>query len=401
MAAGGTSLSTRPVLKIRHDDISRSWKEWYDEFQLSIRLMEFELGNETVKIDEANVTRPKFTKEAKLLALLKCIGIDGRSTLAAAGYSISSTDLTYDMALGVLKKHYERKESLYVRTQKFVTVRQCAGEEYSSYLLRVEKLSRALDFFEHNTDNVATALQGARQHLALVLAVNGLRDQVLCRELIAKDDLTWDTLGTILRSRAKADDTVDKLSDNRGEKPSSVKNEINLVSHRSRSSSREDTRPRDTRPKYYRRRDYRHSGRGSDSSRSRERYGKSRYSGTSDSSRSRERYDKPRHTRNSDRSWSRDRYRDQRPKDKLGNTDSNCYECRKAGHSARYWPKVKCYRCHRLGHVAKDCGESRCWRCGGKPHSSGGLCPKSRSPSPFRREGGRTVKFMDQVDSSS
>ena len=70
-----------------------------------------------------------------------------------------------------------------------MTVRQCAGEDYSSYLLRVEKLSRSLEFF--NSENAAAndALQAARNSLAVVLAVNGLRDQALCRELISVNDL--------------------------------------------------------------------------------------------------------------------------------------------------------------------------------------------------------------------
>ena len=98
-----------------------------------------------------------------------------------------------------LERHYSWCESLYVRTQKFVTVRQRSGEDYSSYLLRIEKLSHSLEFSNSENEAANNALQAARTSLAVVLAVNGLRDKALCRELISVKDLKWDTLRDLLR----------------------------------------------------------------------------------------------------------------------------------------------------------------------------------------------------------
>ena len=46
-----------------------------------------------------------------------------------------------------------------------------------------------------------------------MLAVNGLRDQALCRELISVTDLKWDTLGDLLRSKTTADASVSMSSE--------------------------------------------------------------------------------------------------------------------------------------------------------------------------------------------
>ena len=97
-----------------------------------------------------------------------------------------------------------------MRTQKFVSVRQNAREDYGAYLLRVEKLSRSLDCFSSETKVANDALQEARTHLSVALAFNCLRDQVLCRELIARYNLDWETHGNILRSRAAAQDSIVK-----------------------------------------------------------------------------------------------------------------------------------------------------------------------------------------------
>ena len=141
------NMSSLPVLKLCSDDISGSFKAWYEEFELSIQLLAIDMGTVEVKQDGVSMHIPKLTDRARLLALLKCIGVEGRETLSAEGYTMSSPDLTYDIAIDILHNHYSRRESLFVRTQKFVTVRQAAGEDYYSYLVRVQKLSRELDFF--------------------------------------------------------------------------------------------------------------------------------------------------------------------------------------------------------------------------------------------------------------
>ena len=171
---------------------------------------------------------PKFSAKARLLSLLSSIGEEGRSTLLSTGLSVDSEGLTYDGAMAVLERHYKREESLYVRAQKFVTVKQLPSEDARDYLKRVERLSRDLEFFKSDDDDKMEALQTARTNLALVLAVNGLRDNNLCRELIAKSDLDWETLTNELRSRSTAQESVDKLS-------SSISN-VNLASEGSEVS---------------------------------------------------------------------------------------------------------------------------------------------------------------------
>lgn len=69
----------------------------------------------------------------------------------------------------------------------------------------------------NNNDGAARdAVQEIGRDLALVLAINGLRDQVLCRELIAEVVLTLQSLGNILRSRATADEVVEKIHGSAG-----------------------------------------------------------------------------------------------------------------------------------------------------------------------------------------
>ena len=154
----GVRSSGLPVLCIWHADVSNSWREWY-EFELAIQFKELEMG--AVEVEGEMMS--KLTPQMKLLLLFKCISAEGRSTLSSAGITVKSVGITYYSAIERLERYYSRCESLYVRTQKFVTVRQCAGEDYSSYLLRVEKLSRSLESF--NSENAAAndALQAAKK----------------------------------------------------------------------------------------------------------------------------------------------------------------------------------------------------------------------------------------------
>ena len=204
-------LSGFPVLNLRGGDITRGWREFEDEFKLTVQLRELDMG-ERMEGEGANERAvPSFGERVKLLILLRAVGEEGRSTLSSKGLSISTPDLTYRAALNTLKEHYESKESSYVRTQKFVTVNQCVGEEYIDYLCRVERLSRDLDIFTSDNIVANTALQAVRDSLALVLAVNGLRDRDLCAELIVKLDLTCAQLSSLLRSRSTAEKEVEAM----------------------------------------------------------------------------------------------------------------------------------------------------------------------------------------------
>lgn len=214
-ASSGVRLSEFPVLSVRADDISGSFKEWLDEFELSVKFKTLELGYELVEVpgEPEKKKKYKFDDETKILALLKCVGGEGRRILKLSGL-VNLDDIgknKYADLIETLKKHYCRSESLFIRIQQFVTVRQSAGEDYASYLLRVETLSRSIELFESDDPQLKTFGQKVRTDLALVLAVNGLRDRILCRELIAAQNLTWEYLGKILRSRVAAEASVSKL----------------------------------------------------------------------------------------------------------------------------------------------------------------------------------------------
>ena len=72
-------------------------------------------------------------------------------------------------------------------------------------------LSRNLDFFKHTESVIHKALQAARSNLALVIAVNDLRDEENWCELMAKWDLDWNELCNVLPSRSSARESMVKL----------------------------------------------------------------------------------------------------------------------------------------------------------------------------------------------
>lgn len=386
-----------PSLEIRPDDVASSWQDFYDGFRIASILAEAEMGKDG---DGAK----KFTAQLKLMTLLNQIGSTGRKTLAAEGLTLETEDLSYDKAIEVLRKHYEKTDSLYVKTQKFVTVRQCAGEDYGSYLLRVEKLSRELSFFEHDTKATRDALQEARTNLALVLAVNGIRDSTLCRELIAKDDLTWKSLGTVLRARDTAEVSIDKLGGEFHNKasvsmsgsgatgsPVRIKQEPNDISYVRSREGREHYQQRGNQRSRSNSRDS--QGRRSSGSNSNSEKGHAsgtRYRYGSDS------YDKSQSKYYTSPSQSPNRtYRQAQgysPNQKMSRQEG-CYECGGRGHYARTCPKIKCRTCHSQGHMARDCGRSSqsSWRSEDRPYSSR---PK-RSPTPHRSSRENYVQFVD------
>lgn len=429
----GVAMSGFPVLNLKSSDAARSWREFINEFELTVRLRTLEMGKVTVKVDGQDVQKPKFNEEAKLVALLKAVGEEGRETLSSEGLSITNADLTYEKALKVLKKNYERKESSYVRTQKFVTIVQTAGEDYGSYLCRVERLSRDLEFFNNENEESHKALQEARSSLALVIAVNGLREKALCRELIAKSDLNWTKLNDILRARGAAQQSVELLqnellpsfkqetkertvaavdwqrSDSRRDRdlsksPRSERREYRPTRRTDRSHSREsesrfrgdgDSRYRNEGKRslrydsYSSRENYRSGDRGRDISHNYNEYGDRSNHYRNDRSNS----------RGSDRSYRSDSRERSHRSDRRADSGA-CYECGEAGHLARSCPVSRCYQCGRRGHRARDCGQPKCWRCGGAHHAE--ACLKSRSPSPYRprrdRSEERNVKFLETME---
>jgi len=400
--AKSVSLGSFPQLCIRHNDVASSFNEWLEDFELVTQTRSWELGTEKRMVDGVERDEPKFTPEARRLALLQCIGHEGRKVLTAAGLRLGPDDLQYDEAIDVLKRHYGRGDSLYVQTQKFVTVRQAAGEDYGNYLHRVESLSRSLNVFNHNDENINRAVQEVRSTLALVLAVNGLRDQSLCKELIAKDDLTWASLSKLLSSRSAAEESVVSLRANDHSVAVKVKDEIYEIKSRDRERDRRSSSPESPATKnrssggasrnYSRERSsygdniyrYRSKSRDSNSSaksnssyQSNRGYLNTRRSGRYDTGRMRSKSGE-----RSDRSGSREREYEKR-----GARSQRCYECGRPGHTVRSCPEVRCYRCNKRGHLADDCRRSGCSWCG-ESHRSGERCRgrRERHQSPFRRK---------------
>ena len=403
-------MSGFPELRLDASDVSGSFKAWLDEFTLAIALRTLEAGKEKKTVDAEEVEVDKFGEKAKTLVLLRSIGNEGRQVLASAGHTNVhlSTEPMYQTVLDVLETHFGSTESRYVKTQKFVTVRQAAGEEYGRYLLRVEALSRSLDMFKSNDNTANKALQDARQDLALVLAVNGLRDQTLCRELISDSTLTWKKLGDTLRAKAVADESVVKLHANVNSANVKVKVEPSDFSVNAVHDSR--VPKRDSRPQ---RRDSRDSDgtpyrgyRNRERSASRDSTG----SGRNDVQYGTRRRNSDRHGRRSpsySRSGSRDRYsrfykRSSSPygRRRSPGGETGCFNCGSRGHTGRDCPTVTCYRCQTVGHIASGCKAARCLRCRGAPHGRRQYCPEAVSRSRSRdKSPGRSVRFCNEVES--
>ena len=121
----------------------------------------------------------RFTNRIKFLALLKSVGREDQQVLASVEFRSTAADSTYNGALTLLDGHFNREESLFVKTQTFCAVRQAAGEEYRNYLVRVEGLSRDCDFGSSENAEADEILSTTRQRFCLNLSVIGLRDSEL------------------------------------------------------------------------------------------------------------------------------------------------------------------------------------------------------------------------------
>ena len=334
-----------PKLVIDHSDIAGSWEQFRLDFSKTLQLKVYCAGKKTVKIknssdEEVSAEVDIFDNSAKCLALLVSIGKEGSAVLKSKGVDIHATDAhtkyQYEDLMTHLQNHFEREESIYLQIHNFTHASQLAGEDNREFLKRVESLSRNLDFLKES--------DAIRETLLKAAVINGLRDTHLSRELMTKDNLTFEKLNTILVNRSKANECSSKLG-----KSSEVSylSESRYGSHSnpvSRASSRDRYHSRD-----------RNYSRGRYSDRSRDRYpnrndSRDRYSNRSQS---RDRY--------SSRNNSRDRYSrsshyrrgSQSPREK------HCYECGSPSHLASACKDRKCYICGSYRHLAKDCNEQK------------------------------------------
>ena len=198
-----------PTLEINPKDVCGSWKLFLDRFTVAVRFEICNRGTKTVTVSSQETEVNVFNDEMKLCALLKAISSEGFQALQAQGIDIASEELTYAQVLQALKSTYEREESLNVKLWNFNSARQQTGEDCRDYIRRVEHLSRTTGIFKSTDSSFAPDIKaGANKELdriwktlAQVIAVNGLQDCTLRRELMAKDDLDWDSLCRILSWR--------------------------------------------------------------------------------------------------------------------------------------------------------------------------------------------------------
>lgn len=206
------NLSGFPRLRINPSDVFGSWDDFIKEFDIAVQFKSATLGTkEITNAAEERVIVEVFGDNLKCLALYHSIGIEGMRVIESKGHNVRRNTLTYDQALDILQTHYGREESINVKTRNFVCASQQATEDDRDYLKRVEHLSRNLDYFKNVNAATHTALQTARESMTLVIAVNGLKDTNLRRELMATRTLTWETLSETLKCRSTATESAAKL----------------------------------------------------------------------------------------------------------------------------------------------------------------------------------------------
>lgn len=341
------SFNEFPRLNLRSEDRSGSWKSWLSEFQLCVEIVTLRLGYET------GTTNDKFAGRIKLLVLLKAIGKDGRDALTSVGFDMESQTSTYKQAMDQLKTIFDIEETVYVKTMKFVTASQTSGEKENEFLLRVEKLSRSMNFGVN---------EDFRKEFSLAIAVNGLRSASLRRQLMQQTDLTWNVLKDKISARKLARESEAIMA---GSEHSEASLEVAVVRSKgtasndiaSNSKCNDDLTVNRVSSKRYRsnkndshsERYYRHDSRKP----SRCSYNKPDYHSDHrrDFSKSSRDSSEDRHSNWRNReSYSKCKTRKLSPK-----RDSPCFGCGDNSHMIRECPLVKCYSCDRYGHTSVDC----------------------------------------------
>ena len=355
----GSKYRDFPTLEINPKDVFGSWKLFLDRFTVAVRFEICNRGTKKVTIESVERDVNVFNEEMKLCALLKAISNEGFQALQAQGIDLSSEDLTYDQVLKALKNAYEREESLNVKLWNFNSACQQSSEDCRDYVRRVEHLSRTTGIFKSTVDTFSAnekkcanqELERIRKTLAQIIVVNGLQDLKLRRELMAKNDLDWESLCSILSCRGTAAESDQKLERTSIIVPAvPIKQEVAEARYDSKYSHR-DSRSRD-----------RHDSR-----------------------------DRKSNSRNDSRGRSRDRRDRSKSKDKDGRKTqassglNHCYQCSDPHHRIRNCPHATCHLCQKKGHTVMDCPS--------KSKSSSSDQPKSlrsREPSPYPDRGRTT-----------
>lgn len=359
----GVSFSGFDMLVVDHENVTGSWRKWFWQFDLEIDMKVMQCGTELI----SGVQTAKFNNRAKLLALVKHVGEEGMNVLRSSGFDVKAPASTYEAALELLKGHFERDESDFVKTQKFVTVRQGISENNRDYLLRVDQLSRNLDLATSENAQINAAQEVIRRKFALVLAVNGLVDVNARKELMQKADLNWDNMSELLKIRHRVQEDEVQIGSrasspfvkrevvDHGYDVSEVKGRDRTFEPEWKRSAFKSSRERSPSPYKGNRVSFRKSG-------SPGRQGRSSFQGSRD--------------------------RSQSPSSR--NLLIECFNCM-GNHFARNCPKIQCHRCAKFGHVVKDCKERQ---------SARGRSPiRGRSPlSNVRTVGSETQSILGGKD---
>ena len=217
------SFANFPILKVDPKDVFGSWKSFLNNFSLALKYQVIAAGKTTTTNGSTSNTTNNFTEDMKVLSLLNSIGEEGLRVLESQGMDFDQPGLTYNEVLTALKNHYGREDSLNIRVHKFVHVYQVSGEDTRDYLCRVEHLSRSISVFkcgDHADLGITNAGQitaanklgdRIREVLSITAVVNGIRDDKLRKELMAKENLKWDQLCKIISTRGTAEDSNAKL----------------------------------------------------------------------------------------------------------------------------------------------------------------------------------------------
>ena len=364
------SFNDFPTLQIDGEDMSGSFNKWLEVFDMVLEMQVIDLGN-----NEEGESR--VTDRMKLLGFFKSIGSEGREILAAKGLTLNAEGSSYNRARAALIAFYKKTESHYVKTARFTSVRQGAGEDPRDYLKRVESLSRDLGFLNMDPENI-------RMLLALSVAVNGLRDKNLCKELISKTDLTWDRLGEIIRGKLAVQESMEQLEGDLSSAGMTVRVKKEVASVESRKTI--DTRALDVAECKSESKSSRNTARERESTRDQSKVRGNWRERSRSYSPSKNRQTDREHNRGRSQvrlSW-RERSQSRSRSPSKYRREGKCFECGSRNHVARYCPEVRCYQCGERGHQSRDCMGSAnrrndsCYRGNGRD--------SRRSPSPNRSE---------------
>lgn len=353
MASENSFFSGFPSLQIDQEDIFGSWETFLNQFEIELEMKEILCGTKTVVVEDGpDVVSNVFDDRMKRLAFLKAIGVEGQRLIKSKGHNVLTNTLTYPQAKAILVDFYGREESINVKTRNFVSVNQRTAENKRDYLKRVEQLSRNLTFFNSETDNIHEALQTARENLALVIAVNGLSDHKLRKELMCKRNLTWQMLSDILATRVVAEDSADKLEQNI-DHPNllPIKQEISEIRDSYKQGNYRDRPRSDSRDRPQHRQDYQSQRNYRNYSRDRPQNSRGYRNQGGDNGRGRE--ESRSRTRDRDPPPSYNSYRRTPSRDRQ--SPRNCFSCGSSDHMVRDCRDAKCYSCGEKGHTSPDC----------------------------------------------